>query len=160
MITTIDFETHPIDGNTSWKPPVPVGVAIKKGKRKGKYLSWGHPTNNNTTYEKAREELAKVWDSEILFHNSKFDVAVAAGHMNLPLPSDPLLVHDTMFSLFLDNPYSDTLSLKPNAERLLHIPPEERDRLTAWIMANTECRTEKQAGAWIWAAPGDLVGGS
>lgn len=154
---TVDFETYPIEGNPSINPPKPVGVAIKFSDGKSKYLAWGHPTENNCTWEDARDELARIWDYNLLFHNAKFDTAVAEKWMELPIP-EPLNIHDTMYLLFLDNPYSDTLSLKPNAERLLDMPPEERDRLTEWIMANTDCPKESVAGAYIYLAPGDLVG--
>lgn len=156
-VITIDFETHPIDGNTSVNPPKPVGVAIKKGKNKGKYYAWGHPTKNNCTYDQARAALAAVWDEELLFHNGKFDVSVAVAHMGLPFP-DWERIHDTMYLLFFNDPYSDNLSLKPNSEKLLGLPPDEQDALTDWIMEHTPCESRKQAGAWIWAAPGDLVG--
>ena len=156
-MVTIDFETKPIDGNTSVNPPEPVGVAIKIPGKNAKYYAWGHPTKNNSTYDKARAALAAVWDKDLLFHNGKFDISVAIRWMGLPMP-EATRIHDTMFLLFLDNPYSENLSLKPNAERLLDMPPEEQDRLADWILAHTPCPSRAQTGAWIWAAPGDLVG--
>lgn len=154
---TIDFETEAINGNPGWKPPKPVGVAIKRGSEESKYFAWGHPTGNNCTWEQAKAELAKVWDQPLLFHNSKFDISVAEKYMGLPIP-EALNIHDTMFMLFLTDPYSDTLSLKPSAERYLQIPPEERDALAEWILHNVpECRTLKQAGAFISRAPAELV---
>ena len=156
-MVTIDFETYPIDGNTSVSPPKPVGVAIKVPNKKGKYWAWGHPTKNNCTWEQARAALAAVWDKDLLFHNAKFDVSVAIKWMGMTMPKAEK-IHDTMYLLFLDNPYSENLSLKPNAERLLDMPPEEQDRLQAWILQNTPCTSVSQTGAWIWAAPGDLVG--
>lgn len=154
---TIDFETYAIDGNTSFKPPIPVGVAIKKANAKGRYYGWGHPTKNNTTYEKARAELLKVWPKDILFHHSKFDVSVAIAYMDLPMPA-PRKIHDTQYLLFLNDPYSQNLSLKPSAERLLDWAPEEQDALTDWIMAHTDCPSRRESGAWIAYAPGDIVG--
>jgi DNA polymerase-1 len=157
MIITVDFETKPIDGNTSFNPPEPVGVSIKKDGDKSKYWAWGHPTNNNCTRDEAKTALADIWGKPIIYHNAKFDVSVALAWLDLPMP-DPKTIHDTMYLLFLDNPYSDNLSLKPNSERLLNLPPEEQDAVQNWVMANTSCRTRKEAGAWIYTAPGDLVG--
>lgn len=156
---TIDFETHPIEGNTSVSPPVPVGVAIKCGSQSSKYHAWGHPTNNNTTYEKARAELARAWESDddLLFHNAKFDVSVAIAHMDLPMPHWER-INDTMYLLFFNDPYSTNLSLKPNAEALLDLPPDEQEDLFRWIVNHCPVRTAKETGAWIFAAPGDLVG--
>lgn len=154
---TFDFETKPIDGNTSFNPPEPVGVSIKKGKGKSKYYAWGHPTNNNCTWDQGRAALAAVWDKDILGHNTKFDVSVALKWFDFPMP-DWDAIHDTMYLLFLNDPYSDNLSLKPNSARLLNLPPEEQDRLQDWIMTHTPCSSRREAGAWIYAAPGDLVG--
>lgn len=157
QIHTVDFETYPIEGNPSVNPPKPVGVSIKKGNGPSQYFAFGHPSENNCTFREARMALAGIWDGPLLFHNGKFDVSVALAHMDLPMPY-PRMVHDTMYLLFLNDPYSDNLSLKPNAETLLNWPAEERDELVDWIMLNTECSSRKKAGAWIWAAPGDLVG--
>lgn len=154
---TFDFETYPITGNTSWLPPKPVGVAIKHGNRRGRYYAWGHPTGNNCTLAQGKAALRAVWQQELLAHNGKFDVAVAIQHFKFKMP-DPLKLHDTVFLLFLDDPYSPNLSLKPSAERLLDWPPEEQDKLTDWIMQNTACNSRKHAGAYIYLAPGDLVG--
>lgn len=156
-VITIDFETKPINGNTSVNPPEPVGVAIKKGSNKAKYYAWGHPTKNNCSYDEGRAALAAVWDEDLLFHNAKFDVSVAVRHMGLPFP-DWERIHDTMYLLFFNDPYSTNLSLKPNAEKLLNLPPDEQNELHQWIINNCPIHSMKEAGAWIWAAPGDLVG--
>jgi len=156
-VITIDFETKPIEGNTSVSPPQPVGVAIKKGKNKGKYYGWGHPTNNSCTYDQARAALAEVWDEELLFHNAKFDVSVAVTHMDLLFP-DWERIHDTMYLLFFNDPYSNNLSLKPNSEKLLGLPSDEQSELNQWILNHCPVKSVKELGAWIWAAPGDLVG--
>jgi DNA polymerase I-like protein with 3'-5' exonuclease and polymerase domains len=69
-------------------------------------------------------------------------------------------IHDTLFLLFLDNPHALSLSLKPSAERILGMPPEERDILKEWIIANVPEAKRKPSewGAYICKAPGKLVG--
>ena len=99
----IDFETEAIQGRPNY-PPKPVGFSImKKGETTSRYYAWGHPTENNCTFEKAREVLRKVWDSKapLLFHNAKFDVDVAQIHMGMAtLPWQR--IHDTMFLVYLN----------------------------------------------------------
>lgn len=159
---TIDFETAPI-GRRPEYPPVPVGVAIKPWRRKARYLAWGHPTGNNTTLEKARKELQRVWSEAgcLLFHNSKFDVDVAETYMGCPArPWHE--IHDTLFLLFLHDPDARELSLKPAAEALLGMPPEERNAVLDWLVERQPIAgrrlTPKSAAAYIGSAPGDLVG--
>lgn len=158
---TIDFETFGIEGRPHY-PPLPVGVAIKYFGKPAKYYGWGHPTNNNCGYNEAQEALRKAWDTGcVLFQNGKFDVDVAEVHMGMPrLPWDA--IHDTLFLIFLDDPNQKELGLKPSAERLLNLPPEERDKLVEWLVANQPVPgvriTPKRAGAYIAFAPGDLVG--
>ena len=171
----IDFETEGIEGRPKY-PPNPVGVSIlKPGAKHAKYWSWGHPEKNNCTFEQGRDALQEVWDSglAIVAHNAKFDFDVAEVNMGLPaLPWDRM--HDTMFLLFLDNPYAPDLKLKPSADRLLGMPPEEQDAVKEWVLANVpEMRRgyqwpkltrwgrkfkKPQWGAYICRAPGDLVG--
>src|SRR3990167_63194 len=138
---TFDFETKPIEGNTSLYPPIPVGLAVKIGGKKSKYYAFGHPSANNSTFEEVKRILVKFWEPDKLFHNSKFDVSVAIHHFGLPMP-EPLSIYDTMYALFLEDPYSDTLSLKPSAEKYLGLPPTERDSLADWIMKNTDCPSD------------------
>ena len=158
---TFDFETEAIEGNPTVRPPKPVGLAWKKDNGKGQYLSWGHPSGNTPgARNKAVALLRKaVQDGEpVLFHHSKFDVAVAAAHMGVNFNyCDPLDVHDTMFQIFLYQPYADTFSLKPSAERILGLAPEERDELTRWILSHIPEATEKTAGAYIARAPAEIV---
>lgn len=162
---TIDFETFAIEGRPDY-PPKPVGVAIKIHGKAAKYYAWGHPTGNNCTLEQAKSELAKVWDHKdgMLFQNAKFDLDVANVHMGLALPSWDR-VHDTMFLLFLDDPHQRELSLKPSAERLLGMPPEEQDAVADWLEKNyTDVKVTRAKGGnnffgkFISQAPGDLVG--
>lgn len=154
----VDFETEAIEDRPKY-PPKPVGVAIKYPGKKGKYLAWGHPTKNNATYEQAAQELKDIWkgSSEILFHNGKFDLDVAFAHFGLALPPWHR-VHDTLFSLFLDDPHALSLSLKPAAERLLGLPPEEQDAVKDWLVSKKIIRANQGAGAFIAQAPGDIVG--
>ena len=156
----IDFETNAIQRRPKY-PPVPVGVSIlKPGQKTGKYYAWGHDSENNCTFEDARRALEEVWDSgPLAFHNAKFDYDVATTHMKMkPLPWDR--IHDTMFLLFLVDPHASTFALKPASERLLDMPPEERDAVQDWILANVaECKRKKSEwGAYIARAPGSLVG--
>jgi DNA polymerase I-like protein with 3'-5' exonuclease and polymerase domains len=169
---TIDFETERIEDRPRY-PPKPVGVSIKLPGRKSKYYAWGHPVKNNCTKEDAVRHLRTAWESTspMLFHNGKFDVDVAQEHMGLmDVYLDPLRVHDTQFILFLLDPHSFNLGLKPCAEKFLGMPPAERDAVAEWLMehqkelkaegrlpANTRVTTGN-FGAWISLAPGDIVG--
>jgi DNA polymerase I len=159
-VWTLDFETEGIEENTSWHPPKPVGVALKHEDGPSIYLRWGHPVSNNCDWSRGKEETASVLTSgdSILCHNSKFDLSVAAYWFDIPWPKDPLLIHDTMYLIFLHDPYSPNLKLKPNAERLLNIESTEQDELEAWIRANVEGANNKEWAAHICKAPGDLVG--
>ncbi len=164
---TIDFETMGIEGRPKY-PPIPVGVSIKYPGKKAKYWAFGHPTGNNCSFGEARSELAKAWAHKdgILCQNAKFDVDVAESHFGFkPLPWDK--VHDTLFLLFLDDPHQIELGLKPSAERLLGLPPEEQDAVGEWLIANqpvpgVRISRSKQSdhyfGRYISLAPGDLVG--
>jgi DNA polymerase-1 len=142
---TIDFETEAIDGNPLLNPPKPVGVAI-------------HKPGELTTYTDDWSLLERVWNSgePLLFHNAPFDLSVAQAHLGLQPPSWEK-VHDTLYLVFLANPYAPTLALKKQAEALLGLPPDEQDELTSWILANVPGATKKNAGAFISKAPPQLV---
>jgi len=159
---TIDFETAAIEPRPNY-PPRPCGVAIKYPGKKSRYYAFGHPTENNCTFEEAKQALALAWEwgDGILCHNLKFDYDVAMTHMGMSeLPWEKL--HDTMLLLFLDNPHADKLALKPSAERLLGMKPEEQDAVRDWLMANQPAEnarvTKTNFGAHISLAPGRLVG--
>lgn len=158
----LDYETEAIAGNPIVTPPKPVGVAISVPGHEPTYLAWGHPTENNIYYGDAHKYLARLADSglPIIMHHAAFDVSVQNKFMcNAQL--DPFKwrrYHDTMFLLFLADPYSPTLSLKPSADRYLGMRPLEQDDLKAWILANVAGATTKNFGAYISLAPGDLVG--
>lgn len=172
-VTTIDFETTAIMRRPEY-PPVPVSVAIlRPNQQKPTCYAWGHPSENNCTFEDARRALLEVWDSgdSILAHNAKFEKDICETHMKLkPLPWERW--HDSMFLLFLDDPHSMTLALKPSAERILGMPPEEADELKAWIERNVpemqrgwspgvdrwgKKIDKPKWGAYISRAPGNLV---
>jgi len=160
-VVTLDFETEGIEARPQY-PPKPVGFSLLlPGKKKSHYYAWGHPCENNCTFEEARNALLSVWEGgdAILMHNSKFDYDVALTHMKMkPLPWERL--HDTLFLLFLHDPHAISLSLKPAADRLLGMPPEERDAVKEWVIANIPEAKKKPStwGAYICKAPGKLVG--
>jgi DNA polymerase I-like protein with 3'-5' exonuclease and polymerase domains len=156
-VAVVDFETDAITHAPAWLPPRPVGVAIRTPQG-STYYAWGHPTGNNCTQGQAVQALAAVWDGEMVFHNAAFDVSVAVTHLGLPWPKDPTKVHDTMYLLFLEDPYSKTFSLKPSAERYLGLAPVERDAVREWVLAHVPGATAKNWGAHIGKAPGELVG--
>lgn len=166
----IDFETDGIEGRPSY-PPVPRGVSIKMPGKRPRYLAWGHPTKNNCSYSAAHEELRRAWgygidNGGLLFQNGKFDLDVGETHMGLPLPAWDK-VHDTLFLLFLDDPHQAELSLKPSAERLLGMAPEEQDAVADWLIEHQPVEgakisrsksSEHYFGRYICKAPGDVVG--
>ena len=156
-VITIDFETKAIEDRPVY-PPEPVGVAIKNASG-SYYLSWGHPTGNNSTFEEAKAVLTAIWsaDVDMLFHNAKFDLDVAETWFDLDMPPWDR-VHDTMFLLYLHNPHARTVALKPSAELLLDWPPEEQDEVKEWVLANVKAATKKNAGAFICETPGELAG--
>jgi DNA polymerase-1 len=160
--TTIDFETLPIQRRPEY-PPKPVGVAIKYWGEAAKYWSWGHPEGNNCTFEEAAEALRSAYQTNdgLLFQNAKFDIDVAEVHFGLSLPNWQRL-HDTMLLLFLDDPHAESLGLKQSAQRLLGMPPGERDAVADWLIEHQPIEgrriTPQGAGEFIAFAPGDIVG--
>jgi len=163
-VIVVDYETEAIVGNPIARPPKPVGVAVWAPGQEPTYLAWGHPKENNCDYGAAHRYMARIRDSGLptLYHNAGFDVSVqnsAFCNARLHLHGGGWrLVHDTMFLLFLADPYSPTLSLKPSSERYLGMAPDEQDELKRWILSNVPEATEKTWGAHISRAPGDLVG--
>ena len=164
---TIDFETVGIEGRPSY-PPVPVGVSIKQWGKPSRYYSWGHPTKNNCLPSEGLAALKAVWDNPdgLLMHNSKFDLDVADVHLGLPVPGWDR-IHDTMLMLFLDDPNQRRVDLKGAAERMLSMPPEERDIVAEWLIKNqpipfvriNNAKSGKApVGKYIAYAPGDIVG--
>lgn len=161
----LDFETEAINGNPTVRPPKPVGLAYKRPGYKGRYACWGHPTGN--TIEGHGVALAVLQEAiynaehhgeEMLFHNAKFDISVAEAHMGVSFANiDPCLIHDTLYSVFLYDPYASTFSLKPSSERILGLPPDEQDALRDWILGHVAEATAKNFGAFICKAPAHIV---
>lgn len=156
---TIDFETEAIVGNPIVNPPRPVGFAVWVPGQEPTYLAWGHPCENNCTKDEAGEYLYRILKSgkPLLFHNAGFDLSVWMGEFG-PFQFPWEQIHDTMYLLFLADPYAATLSLKPSADRYLGMSADEQTELYNWILANVPQATKKTAGAYIALAPGGLVG--
>jgi len=157
-IIPVDFETKRIQFRPVY-PPVPVGVSVKINGRH-RYLSWGHPSGNNSTKKEATGILRKIFKESIpVFHNAAFDMYVASVHLKIPLPKE---FHDTLFLAYLFDPRESSLSLKPLADKYLDMPPEEQDELRDWILKHIykgEKETKKNPwAAHIAEAPGKLVG--
>jgi DNA polymerase-1 len=156
---TYDFETLSIEAYPN-HPPKPVGVSIKYSGEKAHYFAFGHPTENNCTFEEAKSALKAAWDSglSLVAHNQKFDFDCALTHMGMePLPWDRL--HDTMFLVFMQDPHAASHGLKQSAERILGMPPEERDAVKDWLVQQgIVTKASKNWGAFISQAPGDIVG--
>lgn len=161
-LVTVDFETTAIAGNPllPQHTPKPVGVALSTPGQPPEYLAWAHPTGNNCTLESARERLSQIARSgcPLLFHNAGFDIAVWNSTFEPLNIRDWTRYHDTMFLLFLADPYASTLALKPSATRYLGVAPDEQVELHKWILENIPESNAKNAGAYISCAPGDLVG--
>lgn len=163
---TLDFETEAIVGNAIINPPKPVGVAIWIPEQDPFYLAWGHPPQyggNNCDFGHAHEYLSKIVDcgEPLLFHNGPFDISVQNKYFcnaQIPLHSHHWKrIHDTMYLVFLADPYASTFSLKPSADRWLQMQPVEQDALRDWILAHIPLATEKTFGAYIALAPANLV---
>lgn len=170
-VTTVDFETFPIQGRPEY-PPKPVSMAIKLPGKKAQKFLWGHPSGNNCSLADAKRALKTVWKpgAKILCHNSKFDADVAETHMGVA-KIDDVDLHDTMFLAFLHDPHARDLGLKGLADVLLQMPPEERDAVADWARANKQFCLSKydpglqrngkkkpfEPGAYIAYAPGELV---
>lgn len=162
---TLDFETEAIVGNPIVNPPRPVGLAVWVPGQEPTYMSFGHPSGNNCSWGDCRNYLRTILREtkrSLLFHNAGFDVTVAAqwffdGVNNWPWHEWDR-IHDTMYLLFLADPYASTLSLKPSASRYLGMAPEEQSELHNWILKHVPEATPKTAGAYISRAPADLVG--
>jgi len=107
-------------------------------------------------------EMQQTWltliasDEPLLFHNAQFDLSVGLKWLG---GLDPYWerVHDTLFLLFLKDPYSTSLSLKPSADRYLDLPAQEQQDLHQWILEHVPDATPSTVGAYISHAPVDLV---
>lgn len=158
MLIALDFETEAIDNRPNY-PPKPVGLAVLPDGALGHYFAWGHPIENNCLFEQARDHLESLLlqdKYEFVFHNAPFDCSIIEERLGLKVPWDR--VHDTMVLAFLNDPFGE-LSLKPLAEKLLGEPPTEQEAVRDWLIRHGVCRSnDKQWGAHISRAPGNLVG--
>lgn len=155
----LDMETEAIDRRPEY-PPKPVSVSLQMpGDRKPKFYAWGHPEGNNCTRDEAKARLKDLWKSDlpIVCQHGKFDLECVEKHFGLPLPPWDRC-EDTEFLLFLHDPHASSLSLKPSAERILSIKPEEQDRLKDWILKNVKGAKPSNFGAFIAQAPASIVG--
>ena len=155
---TLDFETKAIERRPNY-PPKSVAATLKlPGDRKFQSFAWGLPVGNNCTKDQFKARLRDLWRSKlpIVAQHGKFDFEVAEKDFGLKIPSWERL-HDTEYLLFLDNPHARSLALKESAWRILKMPPEERNELRDWILANCKGATKRTWGAFISEAPGSLV---
>lgn len=173
----LDFETLPIRTRPNY-PPKPVSFSLEMpGEKKPTFYAWGHKTGgNNCSLKDAQNILTKAYkqvstETPLLMHNEKFDLDIAETHFGLSLPPwhD---CEDTMFLLFLDDPHQRELGLKPSAERILNMPPGERDVVKEWILDHKKQLESdfpeiidlyggikpSTATAFIAYAPGNIVG--
>ncbi len=160
--TTIDFETFGIMRRPDY-PPKPVGCAIKRWGKPGEYLAWGHVNGgNNITQAKAYDIIRQLWleSTPLLMQNALFDVDVAETHVGV-VTRPWQTIHDTKFLLFEHDPDGE-LSLKPAAEKLLGMKPDEQSKVRDWLVKNQPVSgvriTESNFGAYIAYAPGTIVG--
>ena len=167
----LDFETHPIDQDIAWKPPQPVGLVMKMPGGVTRYLRWGHPSGNNTTYEQVKALLDALWASHLplVFHNSKFDLSVAIYWFGMTMPHWSR-IHDTMFLGYLDNPHNRRMGLKELCADLFNWPADEKDAVGDWLWTNRAyvyehtgrrlSRTNGKVGSqgeFYWLVPGDVL---
>lgn len=180
----LDFETEPIEERPHGYPPEPVSCSLWLPEwRAPRFFAWGHHTGrNNCSKTDAARHLKSAYQATseatpLLCHNAKFDLDVARDWFDLELPPWHCW-HDTMFLLFLEDPHQRALGLKPSAQRLLDMPPGERDTVQEWILEHkkqleadfphlaTVGATPKErggikpstAGAFIAYAPPEIVG--
>lgn len=147
---TLDFETEAIEGNPLVNPPKPVGLAVWVEDFEPEYITdW-------SDMRRHWQDIVEHTEQPLLFHNAPFDLSVGCHWFDTPWPAWER-VHDTMYLLFLADPYAQSLSLKPSAERYLDEPPEEQNALHDWIVENVPEATYRNAGAFISRAPVELV---
>ena len=150
-LITLDFETDAIVGNPMVKPPKPCGLAILRSNREcdAMYI---------TDWDLMRTAWLEALDSKepLLFQNAPFDLSVGLHWLGGEEPAWER-VHDTIFILFQKDPYSNSLSLKPSADRYLDLPPQEEEHLHNWILQHVPEATKSTAGAYISLAPVQLV---
>lgn len=153
----VDFETEPIIFGSGRAPkPVGVSIGLLEDESTHRYYAFGHPSANNSTEAEALAALKAVWGPGLLFHGGKFDQAVAVEHWGFEWIDQ---YHDTTFLIYLFDPLAATVALKPSAERILGMPPEEQDAVGDWLKAHGIIPyNTKEWGEYISKAPGDIVG--
>lgn len=164
----IDFETFAIEG-PSPKPPLPTSVAIKMPGKKTRVYIFGHPTNNNCTFDDAKKAIEDAFNCKdgICAYNLKFDLPIAEYWFGIKRMNYNKY-HDAMILAFLDNPNSKNLALKPLSESLLCMPPDEQDILADWLCNNkvfwnfkvsrsANSKSKHPFGKYIAFAPGRIV---
>jgi DNA polymerase I-like protein with 3'-5' exonuclease and polymerase domains len=158
-VLTFDFETEGIVGNPIFNPPKPVGVSIKFDDLGSRYYAWAHPSENNCSWEDGRAALitALKRDSDWLAHNAPFEDAILREYFGV-VKRDYTKFNDSQYLIFLHDPYAFSFSLKPSAERILGLAPDEQTELRDWILRHVPGATMKTWGAFICHAPGNLVG--
>lgn len=154
---TVDFETLKIENRPHYPPP-PVGVAIRTPSGKRRYYAFAHPTGNNCSKATARSVLRDIYVSgaPVLFHNSGFDLDVAEIHFRLAPPAN---VEDTLYLMFLNNPYESELKLKALMAKYADFPADEQRKLRDWILEHVPeaRRAQTKWGEYIGHAPGNIV---
>jgi DNA polymerase I-like protein with 3'-5' exonuclease and polymerase domains len=169
-VVCIDFETDGIESRPYY-PPKPCGVSIKYPGKAPRYYGFGHvgsEAENNCTEAEARAALKKAYKygDGVLCQNAKFDIDVAETHWKLKRPAWNR-IHDTMFLIFLDDPNQQSFSLKPASERLLGMPPEEKDAVGEWLLKHQPVEGVKISASqrsptyfmkYLRYAPAPLVG--
>lgn len=165
-VITIDFETEKIEGVRPQYPPKPVSFSIQwPADKKPTAFMWGFPSKNNTTLTKAKAELKRAVDATrrgkaaLLFFNGKFDWEIICDLLGLDIFCVPWeRIHDAMFLLFLDDPHSRSLELKPAAMLHLGEAPDEQDAMLEWARANIrKTIAPTKIGEYISQLPGNIV---
>lgn len=169
-----DYETKAIERRPNY-PPESVGCSLKlPGEPTATYYAWGHEPDlrgelfgrektKGVVYCSKEQFARRVKDLNrsglpVLYQNGKFDTDVEEKDFGVPLPPWEK-IHDTLYLIFLYDPHADTFSLKPSAERILGIKPEERDRLRDWLVDHRIAKKkEKDWGKHIWKAPASVAG--
>jgi DNA polymerase-1 len=76
-------------------------------------------------------------------------------HWGFPFPRK---WDDTMYQIYLHNPLAKSVSLKPSAQTLLGMPPDEQDAVKDYVMAKGFTKKSSEAGAFISKVPAQIVG--
>lgn len=149
---TLDTETDPIEGNPLVNPPAMHGLSYEIPGHPPGYLHF-RTEKANSKYSEVGDFLNNIWNSKepLLFHNAPFDLRVIEHEFNLPMPPWER-IHDTVYLIYLYDPYAQSLSLKPSAERILGIPADEQNALDEWLR-----RHGFQPGRDVVQAPLELI---